>query len=201
MKMKLLLLLCGLSVQLLCAQELYLNTGKNFTTYDYSKSNGESNKNIRSGSGSSYEVGYIHPINKKFAYAVAITWDQLNAEGANGSSIYKWNTNYVGIQNAIIYTVFKTSSDLELNFKAAINTIKLANGRQLLNNEYYDLTKQNEFNGIYFQPLVGLQLKYEVTPAFKLSFGCATSKVFVHDNNERLSFINNQLQLGLHFPL
>ena len=201
MKTNLLLLIALVSVQLLSAQEVYLSTGKNFTTYKYATSNGQSNQNLRSGSGSSYELGYIHPVDNKFSYSVALTIDQLNAEGANGTSNYQWNTNYIGIQNSLLYTVFKTEKNLELNFKAAINTVTIVGGRQLLNNEYYDLTKQKEFNGILFQPLLGLQLKYTVLDNLKLSIGFATSKVFTNAQNESLSLLNNQLQLGLHFPL
>jgi hypothetical protein len=201
MKTKSLLLLCFLATQLLTAQEFYIKTGKNFTKYDYSNSSGASNNNLRSGSGDSYEVGYLHPITAKFSYSAAITWDQLNAQGANGTSFYSWNTDYVGIQNSVLYTIFKTRNDIAIDVKAAINTVTIVSGRQLLNNEYYDLTKQKEFNGILFQPLLGLQLKYTVLDNLKLSIGFATSKVFTNAQNESLSLLNNQLQLGLHFPL
>jgi hypothetical protein len=201
MKTKLLLTLCFLAVQLASAQEFYVKTGKNFTRYDYSNAAGASNSDLRGASGSAYEVGYTHSISAKFSYSAAITWDQFNASGANGGSTYSWNTDYIGIQNAVLFTILKTKKNLELNVKAGINTLTIANGRQLLNNQFYDLTNQDEFKGILFQPLVGFEVKYAVAPNFNVSFGYTTSRVFTNAKPESLSFINNQLQLGLHFPL
>ena len=50
-------------------QEVYLNVGRNFTTYDYTNTQGDENPNIESSSGNFYEVGYIFPIDYKFKFS------------------------------------------------------------------------------------------------------------------------------------
>ena len=46
------------------AQEIYVSSGNNITSYDYVSSNGsDENLEFRSDSGTNFEVGYIHSFN------------------------------------------------------------------------------------------------------------------------------------------
>ena len=104
------------------AQEVYLNVGRNFTTYDYTNSQGEDNPNIESSSGASYEVGYIFPMGDKFGIAAGITLDQFNATGGNLVNNYSWNTNYLGLQGMAKYKVLESNrSPISVNLNAGIN--------------------------------------------------------------------------------
>jgi hypothetical protein len=116
-------------------------------------------------------------------------------------SLYAWNTNYLGIQNAISYAVLKTRSELEINLKAGVTTSFIANGQQLLNNRHYDLTQYEEFKGIVIQPLIGMQVKYLVNDYFGVSLNYIFSKSLPKSGLESLSFNTNQVQLGFYFPL
>lgn len=201
MKLKLFLICCFFCFQFGFSQEIYLHIGKNFTTFDYRNSAGNSSSNIKSSSGNAFELGYDHSFKDKFTYSGSLTWNQYNAKGANGVSLYSWNTNYLGIQNAISYTVLKTRNELEVKIKAGCNTTTIVNGQQLLNNNYYDLTKYDEFKGIILQPLIGIQLKYTVIDYVNLSLNYNFSKSFSKSGTESLSFVTNQVQLGFYFPL
>lgn len=201
MKLKLLLVGCLLCFQFGLSQEIYLQMGKNFTTYDYKNSLGNSNSNIKSSSGSTYELGYENTFKNKFTYSGALTWNQYNAKGANGVSLYAWNTNYFGLQNAIAYTLLKTRNELEIKIKAGVATSIITHGQQLLNNDYFDLKNHEEFRGVLIQPLIGMQLKYTVADFLKLSLNYTFSKSLPKTGLESLSFKTNQVQLGLHFPL
>lgn len=201
MKLKLLLFSCIVWFQLGLSQEIYFHFGNNFTTYDYKNSLGNFNGNIKSSSGSAYELGYNYSFKDKFTYSGSLVWDQYNAKGSNGVSLYAWNTNYLGIQNAISYAVLKTRSELEINLKAGVTTSFIANGQQLLNNRYYDLTQYEEFKGIVIQPLIGMQVKYLVNDYFGVSLNYIFSKSLPKSGLESLSFNTNQVQLGFYFPL
>ena len=91
------------------AQEVYLNVGRNFTTYDYTNSQGDSNPNVESSSGASYEVGYIFPMGDKFGIAAGLTLDQFNATGGNMVNNYSWDTNYLGLQGIAKYKVLEAN--------------------------------------------------------------------------------------------
>ena len=89
---------------------LGLNFGNNFTTYDYKNSLGNTNSSLRSGEGSFYQLGLDFKLNKatdKLSYAVSVVYNQFNAEGGTSTANYSWKTNYLGIQNALNYTLFQ----------------------------------------------------------------------------------------------
>ena len=54
------------------AQEMELLVGRNFTTYDYTNSDGESNPNLEGASGSYIEVSYNVPLIVQTAYQLVL---------------------------------------------------------------------------------------------------------------------------------
>jgi hypothetical protein len=200
-----LLLFSGCYLQ---AQELFISNGKNFTKYDYKNSFGISNPNIRSGEGSFYQFGIDIKLNKsvtssKFSYAVSLVYNQFNAVGGTSSANYAWKTNYLGIQNALNYTLFQNSKSFQVKTKLGCATSTILKGEQYINNVVYDISKHDEFSGITIQPNVGIDFQYAINQNIKISAGYEFSKAFNVSNTsaEKLSFTNNQIHFGLHFPL
>jgi hypothetical protein len=200
-----LLLFTGCHLQ---AQELFISNGKNFTKYDYKNSFGKTNPNIRNGEGSFYEMGLAFKLNKsadvnKLSYAVSLVYNQFNAVGGTSSANYAWKTNYLGIQNALHYTLFKNSKSFQVKTKLGCATSTIIKGEQFIDNVVYNISKQEEFKGITIQPNVGIDFQYAINQNIKISAGYEFSKAFNVSNTsaEKLSFINNQIHFGLHFPL
>ena len=200
-----LLLFSGCYLQ---AQELFISNGKNFTKYDYKNSFGILNPNIRSGESSFYQFGMDFKLNKsvtssKFSCAVSLVYNQFNALGGTSSANYAWKTNYLGIQNALNYTLFQNADSFKVKTKLGVATSTIIKGEQYINNVVYDITKQEEFSGITIQPNIGIDFQYAINHNFKISAGYEFSKAFNVSNasSEKLSFTNNQIHLGLHFPL
>ena len=104
----------GLLFILVCSvsfgQETYLSVGRNFTTYDFTNSSGESNLDLQNSSGASYEVGYAMKINPKLGLAIGVTLNQYNATGGDFVNNYSWDTNYLGAQGVLKFNVFKENS-------------------------------------------------------------------------------------------
>jgi hypothetical protein len=185
------------------SQELFLLSGKNSTSYDYKTSSGVTNLVLKSKTGSNYELGYEHVFNEKVSYITSITLNQFNSFSINEAKSYTWNTSYLGIQNAAAYTLLKTENELELKLKAGINIASIIDGNEEINGVIYDIKKIPEFSGVFIQPIIGLDLRYVITDYVTLSVGYNFSKAFKfsHTSDEKLSFTNNQVQLGIHFPL
>lgn len=205
---KYLLFLLVSSGCLVHAQELFISNGKNFTKYDYKNSLGKTNPNIRSGEGSFYEMGMAFTLNKsadanKLSYAVSMVYNQFNAVGGTSTANYAWKTNYLGIQNALHYTLFQTSKSFKIKTKLGCATSTIIKGEQYINNVVYNISKQAEFKGITIQPNVGIDFQYAINQNIKISAGYEFSKAFNVSNKskEELSFTNNQIHFGLHFPL
>ena len=190
------------------AQELFISNGKNFTKYDYKNSIGISNPDIRSGEGSFYEMGMAFQLNKsaatdKLSYAVSLVYNQFNAVGGTSTANYAWKTNYLGIQNALHYTLFQNTESFKVKTNIGFATSTIIKGEQCINNVVYNISKQEEFKGITIQPNIGVDFQYAINPNINISAGYEFSKAFNISNksSEELSFTNNQIHFGLHFPL
>jgi hypothetical protein len=208
MSKKYLLLLVLFSGCFLQAQELFFSNGKNFTKYDYKNSFGNTNSNLRSGEGSFYQLGLDFKLNKaattdKLSYAVSVVYNQFNAEGGTSTANYSWKTNYLGIQNALNYTLFQNSKSFKVKTKLGVATSTIIKGEQHINNVVFDITKNEEFKGLTIQPNVGVDFQYAINQNVRISAGYEFSKAYNVSNSssEELSFTNNQIHFGLHFPL
>jgi hypothetical protein len=206
MSKKYLLLLVLFSGCFLQAQELFFSNGKNFTKYDYKNSLGNTNANLRSGEGSFYQLGLDFKLNKstdKLSYAVSVVYNQFNAEGGTSTANYYWKTNYLGVQNALNYTLFQNSKSFKVKTKLGVATSTIIKGEQYINNVVFDITKNEEFSGIIIQPNVGIDFQYAINQNVRISAGYEFSKAYNVSNSssEELSFTNNQIHFGLHFPL
>jgi hypothetical protein len=201
-----LLLLVLFSGCFLQAQELFFSNGKNFTKYDYKNSLGNTNSNLRSGEGSFYQLGLDFKLNKatdKLSYAVSLVYNQFNAEGGTSTANYSWKTNYLGVQNALNYTLFQNSKSFKVKTKLGVATSTIIKGEQSINNVVFDITNNEEFKGLTIQPNVGVDFQYAINQNVRISAGYEFSKAFNVSNSssEELSFTNNQIHFGLHFPL
>lgn len=194
------LILIVLSFQNIHSQELYLQTGKNFTNYDY-KSDTSSSPSLQAGIGNFYEIGYrIILNNEKLKYAIGLNLNEYNAIGGNAVSSYSWNTQYLGVQNTFSIAFLKASG-LEVSANAGLGINTLIYGKQNINGKYLDLSSQKEFSGLWIAPKLGLQASYNVNNDINLSLGYGYSKSFNLTNStaEKLSFNNNQIQFGVNF--
>tara|TARA_B100000886_G_scaffold336880_1_gene296499 strand:- start:268 stop:900 length:633 start_codon:yes stop_codon:yes gene_type:complete len=197
--------LVALGFNNLPAQEIFFNVGRNFTNYDYTNSQSESNPNIESSSGSSYELGYnfISALGNKFDIGLSCTLDQFNATGGNLVNDYSWNTNYFGLQGTIKYDLIEklNKSKFNLNINAGINLNHIISGQQKINGDTFNLSSHEEFNGLFIKPVVGMQLKFYLTDDVAIGISYNHSKNYgripARSGDENLNFNNNQLQFGI----
>jgi len=200
MKKLLMLTMIVLSIQNIHSQEIYLQTGKNITSYDY-KSDTNSAPSLQAGTGNFYEVGYKMTLNnEKLKYAIGLNFNEYNAIGGDAASSYSWNTQYLGVQNTFSIA-FVNKSGFQASANAGLGVATLIYGKQNINGQYLDLSSQKEFSGLWIAPKLGLQLCYNIENDMFISMGYAFSKSYSLTNStqEKLSFNNNQIQFGIHF--
>lgn len=182
------------------SQEIYFQTGKNFTSYDYKNSSPTNNTKFQMGMGSTYEVGYTKKFEKIYSYNVGLTLNEYNASAGASSYNYNWNAQYVGIQNNFQLRFLKLKY-IESDIRAGINMSTIFYGQQVINGVSYDLTKEKDFSGLLFQPLLGVQVKFKIAGPGYLTLGYNRTISYNLTNNsaEKLSFQTNQLLFGIHF--
>jgi len=194
------LITIGLNVS--SAQDVFLNLGRNFTTYDYTNSQLESNPNLESSSGASYELGYNFNsmLGDKFDIATSFTLDQYNATGGNLVNNYSWNTNYLGFQTVLKYRLIEKSSTSKfaVDINVGINFNHIIDGEQKINGQTFKLTENEEFNGLFIKHVSGLQFKYYLIDHIAIGISYNYSKNYgLNTGNESLNFNNHQLQFGI----
>ena len=200
---KLSVLIALISLTNIYSQGVYFYAGKNFTQYDYKNSDGEINDILQAGVGDTYEIGYSMPLkNKKFSYTVGLTLNEFNAVGSTAVNSYKWNTEYIGVQNSVLFSFVETKC-LDIAVKGALNLSTIVYGKQEINGAVYDLIKEKEFSGLIIQPVIGIQAKFKLTETGYMSLGYNYSKCINISNNsdEKLSFNTNQILFGIHFDI
>lgn len=193
------------------SQEIFFKAGKNFTNYSYKNSLGKSISGLEGSVGSNYELGFDFffddadsSLESRFSYSLSLCLNQFNAKGGDFNNTYVWNTNYLGLQNMVYASIIK-SPDYYFDFKLKLgfNTSKFISGQQFINNTKYNLNKYDEFNGLFIQPLVGMDLRLDLSRELSFYFSYIHSQAFNISNNssERLNFINHQIQVGIQYTL
>ena len=92
---KLILFISFLSASCLYAQGVFLESGMNFTTYNYKSPGSKTTDNIQSGNGLFLRAGLGSRGNRrKFSYGIAL--NKYNATGGNGFEKYDWDVTHIG---------------------------------------------------------------------------------------------------------
>ena len=187
------------------SQDLELIVGRNFTTYDYTNSEGASNPNLDGASGSYIELSYNVPFNRNqdFYYSLGLALNQFNATGGDYASNYSWDTNYLGVKSGLKYYFTSRSSFIKAAAKTGFGINRIINGQQKINGATFDLTKQDEFTAVSVQPFFGLELKYEVGQGILLGVGYNYSKSFgvANGDAEKLNFNNSRFEFSILVPV
>jgi hypothetical protein len=192
------------------SQEIYFLTGKNYTNYKIRYNGSETVNGLeKNGEGDSYEIGLALPIkvqrlafDNNLNYTIGLTLNQYNAEAGDQANNYEWKSEYVGLQNALVYSFIK-SNHLDLAVKGGFNVSTIVSGSQKINNSRLELTNQKDFNGIVISPLLGIQAKCNLSEYGYLSLGYNYSRSINLTNNtdKKLSFLTNQVVFGISFEL
>lgn len=192
------------------SQEIYFITGKNYTTYKLKYSGLETiNPLEKKGEGDSYEMGLAFPIkvqrlpfDNNLNYNVGFTLNQYNAEAGDLASNYSWKTEYIGIQNTLVYSFIK-SNHLDLAVRGGFNLSTLLNGNQVVNNSRFSLDQQEDFKGIVLSPLLGVRAKCNLSEYGYLCLGYSYSKSInlTNHSEKELSYLTHQILFGISFEL
>lgn len=187
----------------LFSQEAYFLTGSNVTKYIFKTSGESMTTKLQAGTGSSYEIGYSIPLKyPKVSYAISMTLNDYNAVAGSSVSSYKWDTKYIGVQNAISYS-YPISTNFQLLVNGGLGLSTIIYGKQIVNGAVNDLKSQDEFSGILVSPFFRLQTRYKLNDYGYLSLGYGFSKSLNPFNvsPEKLSFNTNQMLFGIHFNI
>ena len=207
--LKIFILLIGIN---LYSQEINFSVGSNFSDYSF-----YANENFSaSGIGSYAEIGYTKVLGKKtsksLSYSVSLNMNEYNASTGNMASYYEWQTNYIGVKNAINIPLITIADIMKFEFSAGINLSHILKGKQIINSMVYDISKNSEFDGINVRTDLGINLKFKLKEDIKLAIGYSISgnKVITGSNNsiilddqsvDNVEINNDNIRLSLIYTL
>jgi hypothetical protein len=196
------------------SQEVYINSGRNFTKYVTSNSQNSVNDLLHSENrlyddGKSYAVGLIfNKNNSKFSYSVGLNLNQYNLTYAfdKSDTRYSWQTHYIGIQNELLMNLYQSNKNnvpgtLDLKARLGINTAAFVYGNVNGNLGNYSLTSNEDYKKIIFQPLAGLTLGFRMTELCALNLGYSVSFNSVATNPQNINYLNSNVFAGLKLDL
>ena len=156
---------------------------------------------LQSGTGSSFEMGYSIPLNDEIIfYDVSFTLNEYNAVAGSSANSYKWDTKYIGVQNALSFN-FPVTYNFQFALNGGLNLSTIIYGKQISDGVVYDLMGQDEFSGMLISPFVGANARLLFDDLGFLSLGYSFSKSLNPFNvsPDKLSFSTNQILFGIHF--
>ena len=151
----------------LSAQNVFFETGMNFTSYAYADNDGNSNDNIEPGTGVYVRAG-LGSIGYRSSFSYGISLNQLNATGGNGFDLYDWKVTHLG---AFAQWNRYFNDDETFGFSAAFEFSTMVSGKQVLGESSYKLSEYDEFKGLWVSPRFGLNYQVVSTNSVLLALG------------------------------
>ena len=151
----------------LSAQDVFFETGMNFTSYAYADNDGNSNDNIESGTGVYVRAG-LGSIGYRSSFSYGISLNQLNATGGNGFDLYDWKVTHLG---GFAQWNRYFNDDKTFGFSAAFEFSSMVSGKQVLGENSFKLSEYDEFKGLWVSPRFGLNYQVISTNSVLLALG------------------------------
>lgn len=186
---------------------IFLKSGRNLTKYSYTNELNIKANNISSDFGNSYSFGYSKQLKPKFTkfplfYNCEIALDEFNSSVYNKNLLVNWRTLYAGVNNSMLITVLKPKN-FKLDFKLGANISTIIYGKQVLDNQIYDIKNTDSFKGVFLTGVIGIQAKYSVSETGGLSIGYDRLNGFNPSLNasEKFSITSNRVWFGVYYNL
>ena len=180
----------------LSAQNVFFETGMNFTSYAYADNDGNSNDNIEPGTGVYVRAG-LGSIGYRSSFSYGISLNQFNATGGNGFDLYDWKVTHLG---AFAQWNRYFNGDETFGFSAAFEFSTMVSGKQVLGENSYKLSEYDEFKGLWASPRLGLNYQIISSNSVQLALGYNFQVGFntTGRTSEKLSFNTHQLGIKLN---
>lgn len=203
---------------LLVAQEIFIKTGFNSTTYDFRSAAGDRLLNFTPGIGSSIEMGMGFPLVPKktkeqldklersyspnwLKNEVSLNLDSFNSFGGNSNNNYSWETTYGGLRNTLSFLAH--FGEVELGIKGILGASGMLSGTQVINSSRFPLMGQDDFSGIFVRRGGGVSASYPVFQRgfLNLTYTYTKSSRLGGPTEQRVSFLTQSLLFGVYVQL
>lgn len=188
------------------AQEIYLETGKTSSSFDYKNSQDVELDNLEATTNTYMALGYrTNVLSYKLKTTLGAGYHGYGAVGSDEDleGILKWDANYLEFNLGLDYSLFAINQT-EFYIKGIIATGFLVQGTQSINNEIINLKNVDDFNKmvVSFKGGAGLlhPVSRELTFYVQYLFGKTLNQSSKNDN-ESLSIRSHNIGFGVLIKL
>jgi hypothetical protein len=200
------------------AQEIFIKTGINSTTYDFRSADGIKLLDFTPGMGNSIEMGMGFPFVPKskkdgakekersyspnwFKNEVSLNLDSFNSYGGNQNNNYSWETTYGGVTNTLSFLAH--IGEVELGIRGSLGLSGMISGTQVINSSRFPLKGEADFQGLFAKTGIGASASYPVFQrAFlNLTYNYSKSSRLGGPEEEQVRFLSHGVLFGLYIQL
>ncbi|MEH6538094.1 MAG: OmpA family protein [Psychroserpens sp.] len=176
------------------SQQLYFESGKTISSFDYKNSQGESLDNLQSSNHTYLSLGYR---TKFFAKGLFVNFNGNFYEyGAIGSDVdfdnyFEWDLSYLGASLGFDFEIFKPGN-FTIYIKASAGAEFLIQGTQTLNDQVFNLSDQEDFDSAIYVIRAGLGMQYAV------SQGLSVFTQYMYGTSDAFKDVQGDLKIKTH---
>lgn len=181
------------------SQEILMETGVAFTSFDFKNSQGEELDNLQPTTNSFISLGYRQNVLKEVLHIVGgFNFNKYGAVGSDDSInlFYEWETSYLGIYLGLDVKVFSTEK-VSFYLRGTTSSEFLLQGTQTLNNQVFDLKGVEEFDSNTFFFRGGAIIEYTVSDNLSIFTQYKYGQSTENGNTQKLKYKSSEIGLGL----
>lgn len=194
-------------------QQIYLETGKVLSSFDYKNSAGAPLGDLKGTSQNSLGLGFRMPVlQSAFHVSLGVSNDKFGATSTDPAlgNYSEWNVSYIGVNLGVDYEFLKppvVSNDRQgFSFfvKGICATDFLINGKQRLNNMVFNLSGVEEFDKPVYFLKGGVGVYYYITRSYiafsQYMFG-RSILLGNYSGQEQLHYVTHTITVGFSVNL
>lgn len=188
------------------AQQLYLESGKTLSSFDYKNSQGVGLDNLQTSSHSFMTIGYRKQIfTKNLNVSLGTSYAGYGAIGSDNSvgNYMEWDINYLEFNVGLDYELFKIKKG-KLYLKGTASMAFLLQGVQTLNNTVIDLKNNDNFDKTLYDFRGGFGFSHPISDnlSFYVQYMRGRSITLkegtaVTSDQEELRIVSDNISFGL----
>jgi hypothetical protein len=213
MKKLLFFLLLSALVLSSSGQQVFLETGMVFSSFDYKTSNGSEIENLKGSNRNCFGLGVRMPVMKSPWHALLEVSN--NKYGATGTdpdlgNFSEWDVSYLSVNLGVDYEFFKPKminidrNGLSFYIRGLVATEFLLSGKQKLNSQVYDLSGEEEFDKPAYFLKGGIGANYYITRSYIVFVQYIFGRSILLGNysgQEKLNYTTNTISIGISLDL
>ena len=200
MKKITLVLLLLTATSIVTAQQLYVESGKSSSTFDYKDSQGNYLENLQATSHNFMAIGYRNQIlTKNMNLSLGLNYASYGVIGSDdeAGNFMEWDVNYAGLNVGLDYNIFNLKK-ASVFVKGALSAAFFIQGSQTLNNSVFDLKNNDDFDTTLVTMQIGTGFSHPISEnlSFYVQYVYGKSLDMVSGDAE-LKIASNNVGFGL----